>query len=361
MSYVYSLATDFGGALNLERLGQEIRASAIVTALDYVTQTGDAVEVVFKAALSAGDKTTLDGDSSPAGGLVAAHDSAPSVRQPDAVIIQEEDVATPTNGKIQNTSIQFVADAEATTLYDVPPWPHPIAATLIEFVTEAAHLGDTVELLVAVDTVVGAITSDVAQGATVIAVQPSVVNNVYPGDRLKLYNGSASADLGYISAVDKAAKTVTVGTPAAQAFSAATPTYCLYTSVPIKSRTVGPAWRNTVGESKIGSSYLPANVPIRVVWHNYTPIETVGYLAADVGAGATVLGVDAAALARLVRGDKVDLYDGVNADAGIVLRVDRDAAQITVASATQHAFAAATPTRLRLVGKRVNGMVEYLR
>jgi len=80
--HTYSVATDFpGGKINLANLIDEIEASSIATALDKgaTKVSGDVVEVWFKGALSAGDKTTLDGDASaPAGGLIAEHDSAPA-------------------------------------------------------------------------------------------------------------------------------------------------------------------------------------------------------------------------------------------------------------------------------------------
>jgi hypothetical protein len=64
----YSLAADFGGAINEQVLKQQIEADAGIapTTLD-VGRTDDVVTISFSAALSAGEKTTLDG-------LVAAHD-----------------------------------------------------------------------------------------------------------------------------------------------------------------------------------------------------------------------------------------------------------------------------------------------
>jgi hypothetical protein len=78
--YAYLVATDFpGGQANISKLDSEIRGSAIVTALDRIESTATAVDVYFKAALPAADKTILDGDQAgPAGGLIAAHDNTPT-------------------------------------------------------------------------------------------------------------------------------------------------------------------------------------------------------------------------------------------------------------------------------------------
>jgi hypothetical protein len=79
-TYTYSISADFpGGAINPTKLSAEIAASAIITALERVDTSGNSASIVFKAALSAGDKTLLDNDqTSPAGGLIAAHDNTPS-------------------------------------------------------------------------------------------------------------------------------------------------------------------------------------------------------------------------------------------------------------------------------------------
>lgn len=70
-SYEYTISTDFpNGKVDPSRLGAEIRASAIVTALEGSQTSGDTCTIIFKADLSAGDKTILDG-------IVAAHSGEP--------------------------------------------------------------------------------------------------------------------------------------------------------------------------------------------------------------------------------------------------------------------------------------------
>jgi len=66
-NYTYSIAGDTAsGAIHPRSLDAEIRASAIVIALEGLTTGGDVLTVAMKDALSAGDETILDG-------LVAAH------------------------------------------------------------------------------------------------------------------------------------------------------------------------------------------------------------------------------------------------------------------------------------------------
>jgi hypothetical protein len=84
-TYSY-VAADFPNSrVNPSQLQSEIGASSIVTAIERIDTVGGtlslgvvdgptSVDIIFKDALSTGDKTTLDNDTTgPAGGLLAAH------------------------------------------------------------------------------------------------------------------------------------------------------------------------------------------------------------------------------------------------------------------------------------------------
>jgi len=88
--YSYDIAADLpGGQVNVGQLQTEIQASGISMALSriesadgtlsYSVMTGGTLDVYFKDALSAGDKTLLDGDTTgPAGGLLSLHVAQPT-------------------------------------------------------------------------------------------------------------------------------------------------------------------------------------------------------------------------------------------------------------------------------------------
>lgn len=76
--YTFSIQSAFPHhVVNTVRLEQEIQASSITVALDRIETAGDACDVWFKAALSEGEQTTLQG-------LVAAHsgEALPDTVQP---------------------------------------------------------------------------------------------------------------------------------------------------------------------------------------------------------------------------------------------------------------------------------------
>ena len=86
--YTYNVSSDFPNSkVNLSTIQGEITSSSIVIALERIDSiggfilknvlTGGSIDIWFKDALSAGDKTILDGDvAGPAGGLIAAHDNS---------------------------------------------------------------------------------------------------------------------------------------------------------------------------------------------------------------------------------------------------------------------------------------------
>lgn len=75
--YTYSISADFPNhKVDPARLQNEIRASDIVTALCYISTSGDACDCFFKADLSVGDKATLDA-------IVAAHSGEPLAPVPE--------------------------------------------------------------------------------------------------------------------------------------------------------------------------------------------------------------------------------------------------------------------------------------
>jgi len=97
-TYTYSVSLDFpGGAVNIDNLTSEIQTSSIVTALDYIQRDGDVLQIVFKLALSAPDKTTLDGNTSnPAGGLIANHNN----ETPPATMLSSDIILEAASGRV---------------------------------------------------------------------------------------------------------------------------------------------------------------------------------------------------------------------------------------------------------------------
>lgn len=94
--YPYTIATDFSaGKVDPDRLGREIVAQ-IATALVRIDTDAGICTVVFAAALTAPEKTSLDGDASPPapGSIIWDHTGAPVLSVPSTTFMSSADSAT---------------------------------------------------------------------------------------------------------------------------------------------------------------------------------------------------------------------------------------------------------------------------
>lgn len=81
--YTYSIQSDFPNhCVASDRLVQEIQQSAITVAIDYINTEGDDCDIWFKAAISGGEESTLDG-------IVAAHSGAALPPLPLEIVASE--------------------------------------------------------------------------------------------------------------------------------------------------------------------------------------------------------------------------------------------------------------------------------
>lgn len=109
-SYTYSITDDFpDGTVNPTKLDAEIRASAITIALNRIDTSSDTVSIWFNDTLPAGDETILDGDtSSPAGGLIAAHDNSPTPDDSQVVFSAQQTHGARVSGYVGSSATSTV-------------------------------------------------------------------------------------------------------------------------------------------------------------------------------------------------------------------------------------------------------------
>lgn len=182
-------------------------------------------------------------------------------------LVQVQEESTPTGGHFKSISksIDILANE---TKFDDNVWDFNISALEIEFISTADNQGDNLELIVGQNTVVGVITSDVSVSDNVINASQTVIDNIFVGSKVNLFDGVNTEDLGYVIAVDKDNKTITTKNSSTQAFSMATPTYIRMSVYVIENYVIGPAGRHTIGGSKIGGSFIPKNTIVRIVYQN---------------------------------------------------------------------------------------------
>ncbi len=194
-------------------------------------------------------------------GLTSIIDS----RDSNTVEIKEETIPTGGNFKFKSFTLDNIANSTTTTNIS---FTHPVNVVSVQITTEEIHRNDVMCWMVSPNTIVGAITSDVSIGDTTINVSETVSDNVKVGYHVNLWTGLATEDLGIVIAVDTIGRTITVDTPSTAVYTAATPTYFRMTIMYADHIELGPPQTFELGASKIGASFLPANVPLVCEYEN---------------------------------------------------------------------------------------------
>ena len=180
-----------------------------------------------------------------------------------------EDYSPYTNGHYQARSESMEISQQGITTHDVE-WPIPIVLFTGAFVIKNENLNDEASVEIGPDTIVGIITSDVAENDTIISVSQSVIDNVDPGYYVKLYDGANTSSLARVLSKDKEALTLTVETASDNAFSASSPTYVMQTVRMVTSFKMCAEGQITLGHGKIGGSNIPAGTKLRLIYDNKT-------------------------------------------------------------------------------------------
>ena len=224
------------------------------------------------------------------------------------VTIKEE--STPTGGYFTSTSIKFDAIGSTITNKNVY-FPMPISALSIEFVTNETQTGDQISLMVDPLRTIGVLTANITTLAPswtlqnyvindqiffydrnyvcikntinneepcnftywkpdpfTIHVSNTVVNNISLGFDVNLYDGINNIDVLRVCSIDKSNNIITIEGAPTVTLSASSPTYVRRNVYMLRKNEIGNSWTNIIGESKIGGSYIPANVVIRIEYVN---------------------------------------------------------------------------------------------
>lgn len=181
--------------------------------------------------------------------------------------IQEE--GTPTGGNFRAISESIDIAANETKIVD-KTYPYNISALAIEFNSDTENIGDNIELLIGPDKTIGTITSNVNINDNVINVDQTVIDYINIGYKVNLFDGVNTENLGYVISIDKDNKTITTTDSSTQDFSTSPVTYVRINVYVIEDFKIGKNGRWTIGESKIGGSFVPKNTIIRIIYYNNT-------------------------------------------------------------------------------------------
>jgi len=259
--YPKSVSVDFSNGVAIDRLTDEIRKSAIITAFDHILVTNDVCDIWFKDALSAGDQTILNS-------LVSAHSGLALSSGPDLVRISEE--GTPTGGFFESEMLKI--SVLAGTAGDITSvnftWPFPISMLASNLYPSTEHVNDSMDVLVDPDKVLGSLDQDVAVGANTFYTSGSgFKDGLFIGQFIKLDDGVHIESLGRVT--EKGSDYFKTENVTVNSYLAATPTYIKRTAKFLENFVFFKAdIRIPIGMSKIGGSYIPAGTVFNVRYTN---------------------------------------------------------------------------------------------
>lgn len=262
--YIFNKTQFPNDKFNISLLDSQIRSSDITISLARVDSSdSESCLTIFRAELPDADEDILN--------LIVSTHNGEMERNPELVKIAEEDykaAEVATQGHFQSTVIDIETTGDEVVEKDIS-FPYPVSLFSAEWLVDAEHKGDRSEFHIAPNTIVGAIIAPVDISSNEFSVSPTVLENMQLGYHIKI---GSSDDLGRVSKIDLVNKTISVENPVSEAFDAGE-----YVKMTIK---VVDYWRftatgfNSVGESKIGASYIPPNTILRMVYYNENEIMT---------------------------------------------------------------------------------------
>jgi hypothetical protein len=194
------------------------------------------------------------------------------------VRIKEEDI--PTGGRIQVLGKQFEITC-ATGESQIFNFSLPISVNLssVSIPTYENQRGDYFDFLIAPDTTIGILSESAATGATSIVASQTVIDNIEDGFFITFTDGVNTVNGGQVSSINTETNTVSFETPLTTSFSNMSPTFIKMTVKLGHNIYLGYGSMLRFGDDKVGSSYIPAGTPIRMVYYNMSG-NTPKYLTA---------------------------------------------------------------------------------
>lgn len=258
---------------NLDKLDQEIRKNATITvALNRIdSPSAGNIDVWFKDVLPADQETELNT-------IVTNHVKEPLTDSPPLIEVleQDSDLQKRTGAHFQASTLNVdvpAGSAGDVTSYDFS-YPFPISILAAQFLSTADVVGDEVDFEVAPNTIIGALIEDVGVGETIIRVSQTVLDNTFVGAFLNLTDGTSVDSLGRVITIGAddgygpESDLIKVETATVNSFLASSPTYVRQTIKMVHDFKVPAAGRIVIGETKIGSSYIPVNITLRLTYKN---------------------------------------------------------------------------------------------
>lgn len=177
-----------------------------------------------------------------------------------------EETGTPTGGNFRTETFTVSVGANSSQNFDYS-WSYPISVLVLKFSTDSSFNGDYINCYVAPNTTVGVLTASAALNTNILNVNSTVIQNTKLGYQCNLIDSNGAIyDLGDIININYSTNQITSKNNTTIAFAAGT--YFQITINNVRNYTFGLPGQYTIGESKIGASYIPSGRIIRLKYTN---------------------------------------------------------------------------------------------
>lgn len=263
-NYIFSIIDDFiNKKVNVKKLQEEIQTSTIITSLYSINVENQNCIIIFKAQLSTDDETILQN-------MVSVHDGEPyTYQEPQKVRIIEESNSNgeqKTQGQYKAMSIN-VDISGGTGIYTKEiSFPYYVSIASAQWFCNTENIGDESSFYLAPDTIIGVNVSEVLSGTNELYVSPTVIQNIYMGYNVKI----GDEELGTVIEIDS------INYKIKTEFNAIN-TYPIGSYISMTIRLVDKFVFSglgiiQIGTAKIGTSLIPPNVSMKVVYNNKSGI-----------------------------------------------------------------------------------------
>jgi hypothetical protein len=264
--YDYSLTAFPNQKVDLQTLQVQVRASAIIIALDYIN-SGSTVIFFFKAELSVPDVSILSE-------VVAAHTGVPGPATPQIVRsetltehIKWIEAGDVTQGLYAAKSI--IIDLSTNDTEKIVDIVFPFNVALMSGTLGVADdmIGDECAIEIAPNTLVGAFTQPISVGDTSIYVSPTVIQNIKSGYYISTYDPDGDGeDIGQV--IEFCSQTSCLRIDGGSPIEVSAGTYTAMTVKIVPYLYFHDMHTIEIGKQITTGQRIPAGVPVRIHYHN---------------------------------------------------------------------------------------------
>ena len=196
--------------------------------------------------------------------------------QEQIISVREQTYNAETSGSFRCETLNLTIPANST-VSESYTWGINIAPLVVKFISLESQYKNKINLYVAKNTPVGTLTQNLTPGQNILHVTDTVLDKMKRGYECTITDGTNFDNLGQVLDINIHEKTITIKSPTTLNNYYAGMCYVQLTIHIIKDFMIGHAGQYSIGESKIGASYVPAGIPVTLEYQN-TSNEEIDFI-----------------------------------------------------------------------------------